>query len=96
MRKTHGNTVGEVIREFMNSYHLDEKMLQKQVMRSWPDVMGLMVARHTTKLTIRNKVLYVRVDSAALRNELSFSREKILKSLNQAAKAEVLTDVVIH
>jgi hypothetical protein len=96
MRKTHGSSLGEVIREFMNSYHLDEKILQKQVIRSWPDIMGPMVAKHTSRLTIRSKVLYVRIDSAALRNELSFSREKILKALNSEARAEVLTDIVIH
>ncbi len=96
MRKSHGSSVGDVIREFMTSYHLDEKMMQKQVIRSWEEVMGSMIARHTTRLTIRNKILYVRIDSAALRNELSFSREKILKALNQFVQAEVLSDVVIH
>ncbi len=80
----------------MSSYHLDEKMLQKQVISSWPEIMGTLVANHTTRLTIRNKVLYVRVDSPALRSELSFAREKIRKSLNREVHAEVLTDVVIH
>ena len=80
----------------MKSYHLDEKLLQKQLIQSWEKVMGKMVANHTEKLTIRKKVLYVRIDSAALRSELSFSREKIVKALNSEVKAEVITDVIIH
>jgi len=80
----------------MRSYHLDEKLLQKQLILSWEKVMGKMVANHTRKLTIRKKILYVRIDSAALRNELSFSREKIKKALNGEVKAEVIEDVIIH
>lgn len=80
----------------MKSYHLDDKLLQKQLILSWEKVMGKMVAKHTQNLTIRKKTLYVKLDSAALKNELSFSREKIMKALNNAVNAEVITDVVIQ
>ena len=53
-----------------------------------------MVAMHTKDLHIRNKVLFVRIDSAALRNELGYARETLVKSLNQEANAEVIEDIV--
>ncbi len=96
MKHKGGLTLREAIGDFMKSYHLDEKLLQKQVILSWEKVMGKMVAVHTQKLTIRKKVLYVRIDSAALRNELNFSREKIKKALNAEVKAEVIDDVIIN
>jgi predicted nucleic acid-binding Zn ribbon protein len=88
-----GHTLKEAIGEFMKSYHLDDKLLQKQLILSWEKVM---VAKHTQNLAIRKKTLYVKLDSAALKNELSFSREKIMKALNNAVNAEVITDVVIQ
>ena len=53
-----------------------------------------MVAMHTRDLHIRNKILFVRMDSAALRNELSYAREKIVKSLNEEVNEEVIEDIV--
>jgi hypothetical protein len=53
-----------------------------------------MVSMHTKDLHIRNKVLFVRIDSPALRNELSYARETIVKSLNDEAGAEVIEDIV--
>lgn len=53
-----------------------------------------MVARHTKDLHVRNKILFVKIDSPALRNELSYAREKIVKSLNDEVNAEVIEDVV--
>jgi len=96
VRKKSENSLKEVIGEFMKSYHLDEKMLEKQVILSWGKVMGKMIANHTEKLTIRKGVLYVKLNSAALRNELSFSKEKICKVLNDEVKAKVITEVVLQ
>ncbi len=96
MKYKGGHTLKEVIGEFMSSYHLEEKLLQKQVIHSWEKVMGKLVANHTKTLTIRKRTLYVKVDSPALKSELSFSREKICKALNKAVKAEVIEDVIIQ
>jgi len=89
-------TLGEAIKEFLSAYRLDEKLLEEKVIQSWGKVMGRMVKNHTTRLYIRNKKLYVKLDSAAIRNELSYSREKICNALNKEVNADVINDVVIQ
>lgn len=69
--------------------------MEKQVIHSWGTVMGKMVENHTTHLCIRKKVLYVKLDSAALRSELSYAREQILTALNKEVNATVINDVII-
>ncbi len=96
MKRSNDFTLREAIQEFLNAYRLDDKLLERKVVESWGAVMGKMVSNHTTDLYIRNKKLYVKVDSAALRSELSFAREKIRDVLNKEAKADVITDVVIR
>jgi len=96
MRKANDFTLREAIQEFLSSYRLDEKMLEQKVLESWRKIMGKMVANHTTDIYIRNKKLFVRVDSAALRSELTYTREKIREVLNKEAGAEVITEVIIR
>ncbi len=96
MRRSNDYSLREAIHEFLNTYRLDEKIEERKVIGSWGAVMGKMVSNHTTDIYIRNKKLYVKVDSAALRSELSYAREKIRDVLNKEAKAEVITDVVIR
>lgn len=96
MKRSNDISLGDAIREFLLSYHLDEKLLEKQVMESWERVMGKMVAQHTIRLNISRKVLYIKVDSAALRSELSFAKEGIRKALNSEVKSEVIREVVIN
>jgi predicted nucleic acid-binding Zn ribbon protein len=96
MTKGNEYSVGDAIREFLHTFRLEDKLLERQVIASWEKVMGRMVANHTTRLYIRRKVLHVAIDSPALRNELSYGREKIQESLNREVNAVVITDVVFH
>ncbi|MBL7137492.1 MAG: DUF721 domain-containing protein [Bacteroidales bacterium] len=96
MKKANDFTLREAIQEFLNAYRLDDKLLEKQVIESWGNVMGKMVSNHTKDLYIRNKKLYVKVDSAALRNELSYTREKIRDVLNKTVQADVIKEVIIR
>ncbi|MFH1161227.1 MAG: DUF721 domain-containing protein [bacterium] len=96
MKNANNFTLREALQEFLHTYHLDDKLLEKQVIQSWGEVMGKMVKNHTTHLSIRRKVLYVKLDSAALRNELSYAREQILTALNKAVNATVINDVIIQ
>ncbi len=84
------------IEEFLDRYHLRDKLNQAKVIESWEKVVGEMVARNTSQLHIRNKVLYVKVNSAALRNELLFARTRIMNALNKEAGAAVITDIVLN
>jgi predicted nucleic acid-binding Zn ribbon protein len=95
LRKAENRPLGEVIREVLSAYHLDEKMLEKEILRCWPEVVGKMVAAHTTKTYLRGHKLYVKIDSAPLRHELSFAREKLRKAINKHVGKDFLEELVI-
>jgi len=96
MKRSNQLNLKEAIQEFLEHYRLDGKMRERQVIASWEEVMGKMVSQHTTSLNIRNGILYVKVDSAALRHELSYAKEDICRVLNETVKTKVITEVVIR
>ncbi len=83
-------TIKQAIDEMLKTFRLDRKMEELNLIASWEKVMGGMVARHTSHIFIQGKELFIRLDSAALRQELSFSKEKIVKLLNEEAGKEVI------
>lgn len=96
MRKSNEKPLKAAIEEFLDTYHLRDKMNQARVIQSWEKVVGEMVARNTSQLHIRNRVLYVRVNSAALRNELLFARNKIMNALNKEAGTKMIDEIVLN
>lgn len=96
MRKTNEQTIGEVIAEIFEAYHYSEKFDEMKIMNAWPQVTGKMTAKHTKSLKISNKTLFVSLDSDPLRNELIYSRSKLLALLNKKAGKEVITQIVFR
>ena len=70
-------------------------MDELKIIQSWPKVVGPFIASHTIDLSIRNKILFVRVDSDALRNELGYSKSLLLKNLNDLVGKEVINEIVL-
>lgn len=86
--------IGEVIRELIETYRLEGKLNEVKAIHSWEKVVGEMIARHTKDLYIKNGRLFVRIDSPALKNELSYSRTVIADKLNEEAGSKVIEEVI--
>ncbi len=95
MRKHNEHSLKEVIDQLLKAYKLDDKLAERRLIASWESVMGAMIAKHTTDLYIKHKQLFVSLDSAALRNELSLAKTKIVKMLNDEVGLEVINDVIL-
>jgi len=89
-------TVGELVREFYELHKGPDYVDELKVINSWKKVVGPFIASHTIDLAIRNHVLYVRVDSDALRSELSYSKSLLLKNLNDLVGKEVVVEIVLN
>ena len=96
MKYSNDQSIGAAIREFFKAYHLDDKMNETRLIHSWEKVVGKLIANHTRDLKIRNKILFVSIDSPALRNELIYQKEKIMNSLNSEVNANVIVDIVFN
>ncbi len=96
MPGSNDQSLGDAIREFLHSYNLEDKLNETKVIQSWGKVVGPLVEKHTEDLYIRNRILFVKVLSAALRQELSYSKSKIVKALNDEVKSDVIEDIVLR
>ncbi len=96
MSKHNEHSLKEVIGQLLKAYKLDDKLAERRLISSWENVMGAMIAKHTTDLYIKHQQLFVTLDSAALRNELSLAKTKIVKMLNDQAGSQVIVEVILR
>ncbi len=93
-KKSNEQTLGDAIRHFLKAYRMEGKVSEASLINSWEKIVGSMIAKHTVRMHIKNRKLFVEVDSAALRNELTYAREKIKKALNKEAGADLIDEVI--
>ena len=88
--------LGDLIKEFYEQHRGSDYLDEMKAINSWPKVVGPFIATHTIDLSIKNGVLYVRVDSDALRSELSYSKSLLMKNLNEMVGKEMIHEIVLN
>lgn len=88
--------LGDLIKEFYELHKGPDYMNEIKVINSWPKVVRPFIASHTIDLSIKNNILFVRVDSDALRSELSYSKSLLMKNLNAIAGMEMVKEIVLN
>ena len=87
--------LGDLIKAFYAQHKGPDYVDELKIINSWPKVVGPFIASHTIDLSILNKILFARIDSDALRNELSYSKSLLLKNLNEVVGKEVISEIVL-
>lgn len=97
MKRKNSQRLGEILRDFFeDNTELYEKILEIRVQRAWGEVLGNMALQYTKSLYVRDRVLYVSITSAVLRNELSLYSDRLVKSLNDYAGSKVIDKIILR
>lgn len=88
--------IGELIKAFYEQHKGPNYIDELKIIQSWGKVVGPFIAKHTIDLAIRNNVLFARIDSDALRTELSYSKSLLMKNLNDIVGKEILKEIVLN
>ena len=96
MSKHNEHSLKDAIELLLKTYKLDDRLAEKRLVGSWENVMGAMIAKHTTDIYIKHQQLFVTLDSSALRNELILAKSKIVKMLNDSVGREVINEIVLR
>ena len=94
MRKPNDKPIKEAIEQMLRVYKLKRKFDETSLVAAWPEMMGPAVANRTRQLYIREKKLFIRVESSVLKNELLMIRSQILDKMNERAGADVLEEII--
>ena len=78
----------------------DEKNLimyyQTKIEQAWRKKMGTTIDRHTQDIVLKNKILYIKITSSSLKQELVYSKDKIIEFANTTiGEKDYITQVVI-
>jgi hypothetical protein len=87
----------EAIEEFLNSnkfHKFSQKLFEYRIIHGWKTIMGSYIMQYTTELYIKDRILYVRLNSSSLRHELSMEKTKIIDLLNKEAQKDFIRNII--
>ena len=85
-----------LINTFLKKNKLEKGLLNIEVKKAWFDLMNNGVANYTSNVSLRNKTLYIKLSSPALKEELSYGKEKLIKLINEKLEGDVVEKIVLN
>ena len=95
IRKFEPQSVSKVLDEIIQSKALNTGITNARINELWFKLMGKNILNYTEKISLKGKTLFVSLNSAALREELNYGKEKIKKMINEQLGKETIRKVVL-
>ena len=94
MRRSNTQSLSEVLRDYVKGTSIERKLKEVDVVQSWEELLGKTIAHYTKNVSLKNKILYVEINSSVVKNELFMMREEIRRKLNEKAGEELVDKII--
>jgi len=95
MGRTNDKSLKDAIEQMLKVYKLKRKFDETSLVVAWPEMMGQAVANRTKDIFIRDRKLFIRIESAVIKNELVMMRSNIIDKMNERAGSSVIDEIVL-
>lgn len=89
-------SIGSVIREWLKANGLEEKVQEGSIPAYWEEIVGEAIARNARLERIDKGRIFISVDSATWRAEVTMRREEIRQRINERLGAEVIQEIIVR
>ncbi|OIN59525.1 DUF721 domain-containing protein [Arsenicibacter rosenii] len=93
-RRSDVTSVKDAIGMLLKSYQLQARFNETYLEAFWEKMMGSAIASRTSRLYVRERILYIEITSAPLRSELVNAKQKMIKLINTDMGTDVIEDVI--
>lgn len=97
MSSNNDNTTSlkNAIDKLIQSYQWQHKLNEVELAQCWERIMGPVIGKKTRNIYIEKEVLYLVIDSPALKEELGYNKTLIKDKVNEALKKQAVKEVKI-
>jgi len=86
----------DTIDKLLRAYGYQDQLDEIEIIKNYTDLVGKLFANHTQKIALKKKILYVKLDSASLKQELNYVKEGLVDKLNRKIGRKVVDKIVIR
>ncbi|HYX09076.1 MAG TPA: DUF721 domain-containing protein [Bacteroidales bacterium] len=96
MRKSNTQSLAEVLKAYIEEMKMGKKLKEVNLLNHWEEIIGKSIALRTDRLYIKDKTLFVHMNSSVARDKLMMIREPLIKAINDRAGENMINKIVIR
>ncbi|MES2616547.1 MAG: DUF721 domain-containing protein [Bacteroidota bacterium] len=94
-KQNHQFTIAEALQSLLGDKRMIKGLTESTIKDKWEEMMGKVIAKHTTGMYIKDKTLIVYFNSSIIKNEFTYNKEKAIQIINEALAYDAINDLII-
>ena len=95
MARNNTYNVGDIIRKLMKNPKLAEKLDKLDALQIWNEIIGEALREYIIDQSLSKDILYVKLKSSIVRNELSYKKTEIKNQINKRLGKIVVNEIIL-
>lgn len=87
-------TLTDLIRQVFEECDLTDQVNEMDVIKAYKSVAGDLISKLTSSIRLKDKTLYLKVSSAALKNELSYKKTDLIFRINTELNRDAINNII--
>lgn len=96
VRQKNDMPLKDILKQLANSKKFKNKLTKTKIISLWGRIMGPTIQQYTKQIDVSRGTLYLTIESATLRQELSYGKKKIQRILNEELGEAYIKEVIIR
>jgi hypothetical protein len=88
--------MGDALKEFMDKSRMKPRLTEVRIQENWEQMMGKTISRYTEGIQLIDGKLMITTTVAPLKQELNYSKDKIIKLVNEMLGERIVREVIIR
>lgn len=88
--------IKDLVNIFLKENKLEKGLLDLEVKKIWFEMMDNGIANYTIDVNLKNDTLYIKLKSPALKQELSYAKEKLIRLINQRFEKPIVKRIILN
>ena len=95
MRRSRTISLAEAMEEYIKEMKIGPGLKEISIINSWESVVGKAISSRTSRIYIKDSILFVHLNSPVVKSELLMLREALREKLNAQAGEEIIKEIVL-
>ncbi len=96
MHKRKPQQLGSILNTFLADRGYLTACKEAEVIQKWPEIVGERLVDVCKCTDVRDGIVYVRVPSAAWRQEVSYLKKQIMNQIKRICRCKTIRDIVFY
>tara|TARA_Y100000813_G_scaffold47471_1_gene32851 strand:- start:214 stop:507 length:294 start_codon:yes stop_codon:yes gene_type:complete len=89
------NPIKNIIENFVEQKSISDGIFNVKVQKAWENAVEKKILDYTKEIYVKGEVLYIKVSNPILKQEILYSKQKVINLINEELEKDLIKKIVL-